>query len=554
MQGVAPFSQDGFSRHAWRAPQDHRGVLLDPPLDRVEEWIERNAASRAGWKTKTVAGLSLTELCSLAKGEIAARALEYSSSYRAVQSRAPDRIILAGHQPELFHPGVWFKNFLLSRLAARHGALGINLVIDGDALKTSELLVPTGTIASPSRVVVPIDAQGPEIPFEDRMILDGDRWSTLPERVSAALGDLVPNPLVHDLWKRVLNRSASERRLGACLAQGRHMLEGDWGLQTLELPQSQFCATKAFQLMALQIFCHSPQFQTVYNDALRAFKQAHRIRSRNHPAPELASDGDWREMPLWIWTSESPTRRRLFVKHSGTEFILSDRADLEYRIPSPMSGSFERSREALLALERRGIRIRSRALLTTLAVRMLVGDLFIHGIGGGVYDQLTDRIMAQFFGVTPPRYLVATATLHLIPQTGNSAKDQLAQIDQAFRELIYHPEQALASHENSRPGGKPIKESDRLEAAQPWLATKERWIKTPQTRSNAKARCRAIREANSQLQNFVEAHRQRLQSKQGLLRAEVERQAMLGWREYSFCLYPIEVIRNFFLEMLGDKV
>ena len=31
-------------------------------------------------------------------------------------------IFLAGHQPELFHPGVWFKNFALGALARRHGA------------------------------------------------------------------------------------------------------------------------------------------------------------------------------------------------------------------------------------------------------------------------------------------------------------------------------------------------------------------------------------------------------------------------------------------------
>ena len=30
-------------------------------------------------------------------------------------------LFLAGHQPQMFHPGVWYKNFALGKLAAEHG-------------------------------------------------------------------------------------------------------------------------------------------------------------------------------------------------------------------------------------------------------------------------------------------------------------------------------------------------------------------------------------------------------------------------------------------------
>ena len=43
-----------------------------------------------------------------------------------------DSLLLAGHQPELFHPGVWVKNFALNGLARRHGATPLNLVVDND--------------------------------------------------------------------------------------------------------------------------------------------------------------------------------------------------------------------------------------------------------------------------------------------------------------------------------------------------------------------------------------------------------------------------------------
>ena len=46
-------------------------------------------------------------------------------------------IFLAGHQPELFHPGVWFKNFALGDLARRYQATAVNLVIDSDTVKST---------------------------------------------------------------------------------------------------------------------------------------------------------------------------------------------------------------------------------------------------------------------------------------------------------------------------------------------------------------------------------------------------------------------------------
>ena len=61
----------------------------------------------------------------------------------------------------------------------------------------------------------------------------------------------------------------------------------------------------------------------------------------------------------------------------------------------------------------RPVRIRSRALTTTLYARLFLADLFIHGIGGGKYDQLTNEIAQKFYGAELPDYLVLSATLLL---------------------------------------------------------------------------------------------------------------------------------------------
>ena len=55
--------------------------------------------------------------------------------------------------------------------------------------------------------------------------------------------------------------------------------------------------------------------------------------------------------------------------------------------------------ERLRELPAGSIRLRTRALTTTMFSRFLLGDLFIHGIGGAKYDELGDEIARRFFGI-----------------------------------------------------------------------------------------------------------------------------------------------------------
>ena len=69
-------------------------------------------------------GRPLPEMRDLARASCIAAARRYSAAHAARLSReargARSPLLLAGHQPELFHPGVWVKNFALAGLARRH--------------------------------------------------------------------------------------------------------------------------------------------------------------------------------------------------------------------------------------------------------------------------------------------------------------------------------------------------------------------------------------------------------------------------------------------------
>jgi hypothetical protein len=210
----------------------------------------------------------------------------------------------------------------------------------------------------------------------------------------------------------------------------------------------------------------------------------------------LTLDGDWCEAPLWVWSRESPARRRLFARRvSRREIELTDRRNWTTILPLAAGGAADAAVERLLELQRDGVKLRTRALTTTLYARLFLGDLFLHGIGGAKYDEVTDVLIRRFFGLTPPGFYAVTATILLpVPRPG-ATQDDVRRIDRGLRELRFHPEQ----HVNGS-----------VPDAAAHMDAKRRWLAAALPRGAGHAKHQGIEQANAALQPFVETHRRRL--------------------------------------------
>jgi hypothetical protein len=534
------------------APRTSGARILEPPADQVGELLSENRSiiDRSDYD---VQGIRLGELAAQARAQLIAAALRYTRQYRdapdppASVDAAAARVLIAGHQPELFHPGVWLKNFALDQLANRHQAVAINLVIDSDTIKTTSVRVPTGSVEKPRVASVMFDKPSAEIPFQARSIQDFELFSSFGGRISERFGPLLPNPMVREFWPLAVEAARRTRNVGQSLSQARHQWEGRMGLTTLEIPQSVVCCLPAFRQLMAHLIAPLPRLWEVYNHALTEYRRQHHVRSHSHPAPELAAEGAWLEAPFWIWSGDNPLRRRAYVLPRGDDLVLSDLQGLELPLRLSAESEIATAIGQLATLCERGIRLGSRALLTTLAARVLLGDLFIHGIGGAKYDRLTDTMIQRFFCLTPPTFLVVSGTLHLpIPHPAPTSGD-LQAVNRELRELEFHPETFLNSQGTSESAIERSQPATDGSAATHWIAEKRRWVDATVDRQNARQRCRAIREANQQLQPFVGERRAEFIRRGEVASAQLRADAVLASREYSFCLHPEQSLREFLL-------
>jgi hypothetical protein len=177
--------------------------------------------------------------------------------------------------------------------------------------------------------------------------------------------------------------------------------------------------------------------------------------------------------------------------------------------------------------------------MTTIISRILLSDLFIHGIGGAKYDQLTDLLILQLFGGQPPHFLTVTGTALLdIPHEKVEMED-IRRVDRLLRELTFHPERHVEG----------LAEGDAERMSQ-IVASKRFWIGQRLPRGQRRDRHAAIVRANGQLQPLVAGKRSRLVAERARLTEALRNHRILASREYAFCLLPEQPLRNWCLDLL----
>jgi hypothetical protein len=489
-----------------KAPTADGAVLAEPAFDAVPRLVEANRRLLDRSDVR-ISGMPLNEFRQAARREILA-------CVPGQPAPANGPLIIAGHQPELAHPGVWVKNFALNGLARKLGGIPLNLIVDNDTIKHAAVKAPIFSPTDPTAVrpeTIPYDRISGKPAYEGYRIEHPELFETFAQRVSQITQNWGYRPLVLNAWQE----AATEPTLGEQLSALRRHYECKWGCCNFEIPVSRLAQTDIFAQFAGHILGDLPRFREAYNSAIRRYRETNGIRNANHPAPELAEG----EAPFWVRTGKTIRRERA-TAISDTRLL------------------------------------RPRAVTLTLFARVCLGDFFIHGIGGGKYDEVTDGIICDYFGIEPPAYQVLSATLRLPLPGFPSTDEDVKKAARLVRDLRWNPQRHIPASALNDPNvlrlvadrislAVSVGEASRLSSG----ATGGNAV--PQNDHQARREWfRQIQGLNEKLRPFVAV--QAAEAKAELKRVESESRAneVLRRRDYSWVLFPEALLRTFLQQFL----
>ena len=275
-------------------------------------------------------------------------------------------VVAAGHQTECWHAGILAKTLWAQALAVREGAQAVHLVVDQDAFDGMPIEWPwrrpdgwwgvrghrfaTGGAACGAQVVA----------FRPRAIECGEG---VPASVAQALCQLQAG------LERARTGAPDAAMQGA---KALLNLAQRWVPEPAIVRATDLMRTALARQLLERMVRDPDACVEAFNAALALAPRAARL---------LRGRGAHAELPVWLLSSGGERRR----------------------------GEAHEVADALA----RGEPVLPRAFLMSAIARTALAERFVHGLGGGVYERVTDAWMQTWVGWTPPPHDVASATVRM---------------------------------------------------------------------------------------------------------------------------------------------
>jgi hypothetical protein len=365
-----------------------------------------------------------------------------------------DAIVMTGHQPVIFHSGLTYKYGMTERFARESGCICAAIIVDTDEGDAGHFVYPSLELnAASTNAVWPTPDNNS--PANDRELhvtrLSASVAAASSLYLYAALKSsdelrLLENDICTALQALQLNASVEHARRtlrhyiqlsDAGVPASEASVISRWyagiGAGCLELPLSAFSCFPEAELLMLSVINRAAEFAVLFNQRLQEFRLSHGIDNRANPFPDLETGPSASELPFWVLDHLSRNRTALRVVTAGDDIeLLAGQVSLH-------RASAGLTENDLSALRERGLQIVPRGSMITAFLRLLCADLFVHGTGGGKYDQFTDDLISSFWKCDPPTYCVSSASRYLLSEERTDLQ-RLEDSEATLRDLQFNPQ------------------------------------------------------------------------------------------------------------------
>ena len=453
-------------------------------------------------------------------------------------------LILSGHQPIFFHPGVWAKCLAASILAEAVSGTACHKITD--TAMTSEYFhfVPEVEDNGKARRKQIDFFSSKDMKNQEKTIpyayLAAPEFNALEKIFSEAqiYSPDVLKPVMADYREKLIKSLKKEASWNDYHLSMLKILDEICGTTRLYLYGSKLWSSPPFQQFAAQWLMNLPEMTENYNAALDEYRKKYGITHDLSPLPNLKFENWWFEVPFWGVTKYHQ-RHSLWAKKDGSHVILRIKGgDGTYSLNSDTLGQ----EIGTLAID-----LWPKAVPQTLFCRMYLCDFFIHGTGGASYEEIGDALFMKVLKVKPPAYGVATSTYLVDPKESRALENILGfeeKIQLWQRALAQNPEYLFTKSDlwqkdlPSHIGAK-FKECLDNEALRKLAAEKGKLVESLKDPARREEASRKIKQVNFALYDgYTEALKA---LEQGMLDVGKlkETRDVLGFREYPFfCFQP----------------
>ncbi len=350
-------------------------------------------------------------------------------------------IVMTGHQPVIFHSGLTYKYELTEDFARRQKTIGIAVVIDTDEGDAGEFSCPT---------LLEREDSGNHTALMQHLVTAKFSFASSPglfavskRRSSAEVAELCQQIAGH-LHACGLNSAETKfslvsnryRQLESCSMLETNLITrraASIGNRLMEVRLSELCGFPEIIQFFAALLARPFSYARCCNDVLRQFREKHSIRNSANPFPDLKVDEQECELPFWLVNLGSGTRSIPVVRRiDGVPTLCGSHALRIELIPGHEAA-------ALFSLWIAQTPLVPRGPLITATMRLLFSDIFVHGTGGGRYDQFTDELIEAWWKETASPLAVASASRYLF----DAERTELARLEALstqLRDLQFNPQ------------------------------------------------------------------------------------------------------------------
>ena len=205
----------------YEIPKNNKEVFLEPAIEHIPELALENRRKISGYKFE-INGIPFQVLRDKTRMEVLRQAVCYTNGIKSLLRKdtsgqclydrnrmqkdtslqaAQDKlcineltldhetiknipIIQTGHEPILYHPGIWIKNHLVQYLVNKLGGIGVNMIVDNDACNMGFMYVPILSEKSASVGKVALVRNKDHVAYEEIVFVDfGTLYSNSKRRL-----------------------------------------------------------------------------------------------------------------------------------------------------------------------------------------------------------------------------------------------------------------------------------------------------------------------------------------------------------------------------------